>query len=40
MRVRRLETVVQYSVTINDPDGNIIGLIDNSTGGMPGQAPG
>ena len=27
-------------VTINDPDGNIIGFIDNSTGGMPGQAPG
>ena len=24
-------------VTINDPDGNIIGLIDNSKGGMPGQ---
>ncbi|HJN91113.1 MAG TPA: VOC family protein [Dehalococcoidia bacterium] len=23
-------------VTLNDPDGNIIGLIDNSTGGMPG----
>lgn len=23
-------------VTINDPDGNIIGLIDNSKGGMPG----
>jgi predicted enzyme related to lactoylglutathione lyase len=22
-------------VTINDPDGNIVGLIDNSTGGMP-----
>ena len=25
-------------VTINDPDGNIVGLIDNSKGGMPGQA--
>lgn len=25
-------------VTINDPDGNILGLIDNSKGGMPGQA--
>lgn len=25
-------------VTINDPDGNIVGLIDNSQGGMPGQA--
>lgn len=25
-------------VTLNDPDGNIIGFIDNSTGGMPGQA--
>lgn len=24
-------------VTINDPDGNIIGLIDNTKGGMPGQ---
>jgi catechol 2,3-dioxygenase-like lactoylglutathione lyase family enzyme len=24
-------------VTINDPDGNIVGLIDNSKGGMPGQ---
>ena len=24
-------------VTINDPDGNIIGLIDNSKGGMPGM---
>ncbi|HTO13418.1 MAG TPA: VOC family protein [Candidatus Binatia bacterium] len=24
-------------VTLNDPDGNIIGLIDNSKGGMPGQ---
>ena len=24
-------------VTLNDPDGNIIGLIDNSRGGMPGQ---
>ncbi len=23
-------------VTINDPDGNIIGLIDNTKGGMPG----
>jgi catechol 2,3-dioxygenase-like lactoylglutathione lyase family enzyme len=23
-------------VTLNDPDGNIIGLIDNSKGGMPG----
>ena len=23
-------------VTINDPDGNIIGLIDNAQGGMPG----
>ena len=23
-------------VTIDDPDGNIIGLIDNSKGGMPG----
>ena len=26
-------------VTLNDPDGNIIGFIDNSKGGMPGQAP-
>ncbi len=26
-------------VTLNDPDGNIIGLIDNSKGGMPGQVP-
>ena len=25
-------------VTINDPDGNIVGLIDNSKGGMPGRA--
>ena len=25
-------------VTINDPDGNIIGLIDNPKGGMPGQS--
>ena len=24
-------------VTISDPDGNIIGLIDNTKGGMPGQ---
>ena len=24
--------------TLNDPDGNIIGLIDNSKGGMPGLA--
>lgn len=24
-------------VTLKDPDGNIIGLIDNSKGGMPGQ---
>ena len=24
-------------VTLNDPDGNVIGLIDNSKGGMPGQ---
>ncbi|TMQ22561.1 MAG: hypothetical protein E6K82_13040 [Candidatus Rokuibacteriota bacterium] len=24
-------------VTLNDPDGNIIGLIDNSKVGMPGQ---
>lgn len=24
-------------VTINDPDGNVVGLIDNSRGGMPGQ---
>ena len=24
-------------VTLNDPDGNIIGLIDNTKGGMPGQ---
>ena len=24
-------------VTLNDPDGNIVGLIDNSKGGMPGQ---
>lgn len=23
--------------TINDPDGNIIGLIDNTKGGMPGD---
>lgn len=23
-------------VTLNDPDGNIIGLIDNTKGGMPG----
>jgi predicted enzyme related to lactoylglutathione lyase len=26
-------------VTLNDPDGNIIGLIDNSKGGIPGQVP-
>ncbi|MEX2247606.1 MAG: VOC family protein [Dehalococcoidia bacterium] len=26
-------------VTLKDPDGNIIGLIDNSKGGMPGQTP-
>ena len=26
-------------VTLNDPDGNIIGLIDNTKGGMPGQVP-
>src|SRR5512141_2584393 len=25
-------------VTLNDPDGNILGVIDNSKGGMPGQA--
>ena len=24
-------------VTLLDPDGNIVGLIDNSKGGMPGQ---
>lgn len=24
-------------VTLNDPDGNIVGLIDSSKGGMPGQ---
>ncbi len=24
-------------VTLNDPDGNIVGLIDDSKGGMPGQ---
>ena len=24
-------------VTLKDPDGNIVGLIDNSKGGMPGQ---
>lgn len=24
-------------VTLNDPDGNIIGLIDNSNGGMPSR---
>ena len=24
-------------VTLNDPDGNIVGLIDNSKGGMPEQ---
>ncbi len=24
-------------VTLNDPDGNIVGLIDNTKGGMPGQ---
>jgi predicted enzyme related to lactoylglutathione lyase len=24
-------------VTLNDPDGNIIGFIDNTKGGMPGQ---
>ena len=27
-------------VTLNDPDGNIIGFIDNSAGGMPGRAQG
>ena len=27
-------------VTLNDPDGNIIGFIDDSAGGMPGQTPG
>lgn len=27
-------------VTLNDPDGNIVGLIDNSRGGMPRRAPG
>ena len=26
-------------VTLLDPDGNIVGLIDNSKGGMPGQRP-
>ena len=26
-------------VTINDPDGNIVGLIDNSKGGMPRESP-
>jgi predicted enzyme related to lactoylglutathione lyase len=26
-------------VTLNDPDGNIIGFIDNGKGGMPGQKP-
>jgi predicted enzyme related to lactoylglutathione lyase len=25
-------------VTLFDPDGNLVGLIDNSKGGMPGQA--
>jgi hypothetical protein len=35
MRARRLETVVQF---VSDPDGNIVGLIDNSSGGMPGQS--
>ena len=25
-------------VTLNDPDGNIVGLIDNSKGGMPAPA--
>ena len=40
MRARRIETVVQW---VSDPKasaawyGNIIGLIDNSKGGMPGQ---
>ncbi len=24
-------------VTLNDPDGNIVGFIDNNNGGMPGQ---
>jgi len=27
-------------VTLDDPDGNIIGLIDNTKGGMPGQVYG
>ncbi len=26
-----------WLVTLNDPDGNILGLIDNTKGGMPGQ---
>lgn len=44
MRVRRIETVIQFVrdpqaslVTLNDPDGNIVGFIDDSKGGMPGQ---
>jgi hypothetical protein len=30
-------TGVWWLVALSDPDGNIIGLIDNSKGGMPGQ---
>jgi hypothetical protein len=48
MRATRIETVIQFVidqqasspgrlVTLNDPDGNIVRLIDNSKGGMPGQ---
>lgn len=47
MRARRIETVIHFNeplfdippgrlVTLDDPDGNIVGLIDNSRGGMPG----
>jgi hypothetical protein len=45
MRARRIETVLEPPldiptgrlVTLNDPDRNIVGLIDNSKGGMPGR---
>jgi len=28
-----------WLVTLSDPDGNLVGLIDNSTGGMPERPP-
>ena len=34
--IRAYEIPPGLLVTLNDPDGNIIGFIDNSAGGMPG----